>query len=63
MRAIVIVLTSFAICVGFVLFFAAFTQVPLVLLGIFVIATTSNFARRKPARAPEPAAGSGFEDE
>jgi hypothetical protein len=51
MRAIVMVLAAFAICVAFVAFFAAFTQVPFLLLGLYLIVATT-FPRRRGRKRP-----------
>ena len=50
------VLTSFAICVAFVAFFALFTQVPLLMLGIFLIVAIKMTRRRRPVATRAPAA-------
>jgi hypothetical protein len=52
MKAIAIVLSAFGTCLAFVLFFAAFTQIPLLLLGVFLLyAANSGRKRRRPSAA------------
>jgi len=48
MRAIIMVLTSLAICVAFVIFFALFAQIPLLMLGIFLVVAMNMTRRRRP---------------
>jgi hypothetical protein len=61
MRAVWIVLTAFAFCIGFIAFFTLFVQVPFALLAIFVPLAIWFSGRRsreaQPSRVAEPATG------
>jgi hypothetical protein len=65
MRAVWIVITAFAFCIGFIVFFTLFVQIPFALLAVFVPLAIWFSGRRprevQPRRVAET--GTGTADE